>query len=131
MHGTNTMQMQAQAQNMMKHHTLSRTQTDTNTHSLTHTLTHTRTHARTHAHTQTHTGPKIQYKPSETASEHAITAASVQKLLQKSRRVSVHVKEVKTRVDKQNTRVRKVENSQAQLLTRSTFRVGLYQLRHT
>ncbi|XP_076155949.1 caveolae-associated protein 4a [Alosa pseudoharengus] len=60
-------------------------------------------------------------------SEHAQTAATVQKLLQKSRRVSAHVKEVKTRVDKQNTRVRKVETSQDELLTRNRFRVVIYQ----
>ncbi|KAB5535627.1 hypothetical protein PHYPO_G00120060 [Pangasianodon hypophthalmus] len=58
---------------------------------------------------------------------HGATATTVDKLLQKARRVSAHVKEVRSRVEKQNVRVKKVETAQDELLTRNKFRVVIYQ----
>lgn len=60
--------------------------------------------------------------------EHSATATTVEKLLQKARRVSTHVKEVRSRVEKQNVRVKKVETTQDELLTRNKFRVVIYQV---
>lgn len=59
---------------------------------------------------------------------HSATATTVDKLLQKARRVSAHVKEVRSRVEKQNVRVKKVETTQDELLTRNKFRVVIYQV---
>lgn len=59
---------------------------------------------------------------------HGATATTVDKLLQKARRVSAHVKEVRSRVEKQNVRVKKVETTQDELLTRNKFRVVIYQV---
>ncbi|XP_053342911.1 caveolae-associated protein 4a [Clarias gariepinus] len=58
---------------------------------------------------------------------HGSTATTVDKLMQKARRVSAHVKEVRSRVEKQNVRVKKVESTQDELLTRNKFRVVIYQ----
>lgn len=60
--------------------------------------------------------------------DHGATAITVDKLLQKARRVSTHVKEVRSRVEKQNVRVKKVETTQDELLTRNKFRVVIYQV---
>lgn len=60
--------------------------------------------------------------------DHGATATTVDKLLQKARRVSTHVKEVRSRVEKQNVRVKKVETTQDELLTRNKFRVVIYQV---
>ncbi|XP_028833195.1 caveolae-associated protein 4a [Denticeps clupeoides] len=69
----------------------------------------------------------IQSDVLKLSSEHTATAGTVNKLLQKARRVSAHVKEVRTRVEKQNVRVKKVETTQDELLTRNKFRVVIYQ----
>ncbi|KAM3605137.1 uncharacterized protein V6R79_021281 [Siganus canaliculatus] len=59
--------------------------------------------------------------------DHTDTSGAVDKLLQKTRKVSANVKEVRSRVEKQNVRVKKVETSQDELLTRNKFRVVIYQ----
>ncbi|XP_067462939.1 caveolae-associated protein 4a [Thunnus thynnus] len=61
------------------------------------------------------------------AKDHNDTSCTVEKLLQKTRKVSANVKEVRTRVEKQNVRVKKVESTQDELLTRNKFRVVIYQ----
>ncbi|XP_060940923.1 caveolae-associated protein 4a [Limanda limanda] len=61
------------------------------------------------------------------AKDHTDTSSTVEKLLQKTRKVSANVKEVRARVEKQNVRVKKVETSQDELLTRNKFRVVIYQ----
>lgn len=63
------------------------------------------------------------------AKDHGDTSVTVDKLLQKTRKVSANVKEVRTRVEKQNVRVKKVESTQDELLTRNKFRVVIYQVR--
>ncbi|MEQ2243897.1 Caveolae-associated protein 4a [Ilyodon furcidens] len=61
------------------------------------------------------------------AKDHSDTSGTVEKLLQKTRKVSANVKEVRIRVEKQNVRVKKVESTQDELLTRNKFRVVIYQ----
>lgn len=63
------------------------------------------------------------------AKDHTDTSGVVERLLQKTRKVSANVKEVRTRVEKQNVRVKKVESTQDELLTRNKFRVVIYQVR--
>lgn len=62
------------------------------------------------------------------AKDHGDTSSTVEKLLQKTRKVSANVKDVRTRVEKQNVRVKKVESTQDELLTRNKFRVVIYQV---
>jgi len=70
----------------------------------------------------------VQSELTKLARDHGTTATTVDKLLQKARRVSTHVKEVRSRVEKQNVRVKKVETTQDELLTRNKFRVVIYQV---
>lgn len=62
------------------------------------------------------------------AKDHGDTSSTVEKLLQKTRKVSANVKDVRTRVEKQNVRVKKVETTQDELLSRNKFRVVIYQV---
>lgn len=61
--------------------------------------------------------------------EHTATSGSVEKLLEKTRKVSCHIKDVRVRVEKQNVRVKKVEETQVELLNKNKFRVVIYQVR--
>ncbi|XP_066540255.1 caveolae-associated protein 4b [Hoplias malabaricus] len=62
--------------------------------------------------------------------EHNTTSGTVEKLLEKTRKVSCHIKDVRVRVEKQNLRVKKVEETQGELLTKNKFRVVIYQGEH-
>ncbi|XP_068437472.1 caveolae-associated protein 4b [Clinocottus analis] len=59
--------------------------------------------------------------------DHANTSATVDRLLEKTRKVSRHVKDVRVRVENQNVRVKKVEATQGDLLAKNKFRVVIYQ----
>ncbi|KAK1795389.1 hypothetical protein P4O66_010565 [Electrophorus voltai] len=59
--------------------------------------------------------------------EHSTTSSTVDKLLEKTRNVSCHIKDVRVRLEKQNLRVKKVEETQGELLTKNKFRVVIYQ----
>ncbi|XP_055038955.1 caveolae-associated protein 4b [Misgurnus anguillicaudatus] len=59
--------------------------------------------------------------------EHTVTSSIVEKLLEKTRKVSCHIKDVRVRVEKQNIRVKKVEETQVELLNKNKFRVVIYQ----
>ncbi|KAI5624124.1 muscle-related coiled-coil protein [Silurus asotus] len=59
--------------------------------------------------------------------EHSTTSGIVEKLLEKTRKVSCHIKDVRVRIEKQNIRVKKVEETQAELLNKNKFRVVIYQ----
>lgn len=61
--------------------------------------------------------------------EHTVTSSTVEKLLEKTRKVSCHIKDVRVRVEKQNIRVKKVEETQFELLNKNKFRVVIYQVR--
>ncbi|XP_029611360.1 caveolae-associated protein 4a [Salmo trutta] len=58
---------------------------------------------------------------------HAATSSTVDKLLEKTRKVSCHIKDVRVRVENQNIRVKKVEITQEELLAKNKFRVVIYQ----
>lgn len=59
--------------------------------------------------------------------EHANTSSTVTRLLEKTRKVSRHIKDVRVRVETQNIRVKKVEATQGDLLAKNKFRVVIYQ----
>ncbi|KAM9332875.1 caveolae-associated protein 4b [Pholidichthys leucotaenia] len=59
--------------------------------------------------------------------DHANTSSTVDRLLEKTRKVSRHIKDVRVRVENQNIRVKKVEATQGDLLAKNKFRVVIYQ----
>ncbi|KAK5897709.1 hypothetical protein CgunFtcFv8_015189 [Champsocephalus gunnari] len=61
--------------------------------------------------------------------DHANTSSTVNRLLEKTRKVSRHVKDVRVRVENQNVRVKKVEATQGDLLAKNKFKVVIYQVR--
>ncbi|XP_016344907.1 muscle-related coiled-coil protein-like [Sinocyclocheilus anshuiensis] len=69
----------------------------------------------------------IQVDVVKLTKEHTATSSTVEKLLEKTRKVSCHVKDVRVRVEKQNIRVKKVEETQVELLNKNKFRVVIYQ----
>lgn len=72
----------------------------------------------------------IQSEVLKLSGEHANTGATVDRLLEKTRKVSRHVKDVRVRVENQNLRVKKVEATQGDLLAKNKFRVVIYQVGH-
>ncbi|XP_043920595.1 caveolae-associated protein 4 [Protopterus annectens] len=58
---------------------------------------------------------------------HNETGDVVSKLLDKTRKVSTNVKDVRRRVDKQSDQVKKVETKQEELLRKNKFRVVIYK----
>ncbi|NXF37214.1 CAVN4 protein, partial [Nyctibius bracteatus] len=58
---------------------------------------------------------------------HGNTGYTVNKLLEKTHKVSSNVKEVRARVERQSTSVRKVEAKQEEMLRKNKFRVVIYQ----
>ncbi|XP_056155116.1 caveolae-associated protein 4b [Lampris incognitus] len=69
----------------------------------------------------------IQADVSKLTSDHATTSSTVDRLLEKTRKVSCHIKDVRVRVENQNLRVKKVEATQVDLLAKNKFRVVIYQ----
>ncbi|XP_034416025.1 caveolae-associated protein 4b [Cyclopterus lumpus] len=69
----------------------------------------------------------IQTDVVKLTSDHANTSSTVDRLLEKTRKVSRHVKDVRVRVENQNVRVKKVEATQGDLLAKNKFRVVIYQ----
>ncbi|KAI4900033.1 hypothetical protein NFI96_023293 [Prochilodus magdalenae] len=69
----------------------------------------------------------IQADVAKLTKEHNTTSSTVDKLLEKTRKVSCHIKDVRVRVEKQNLRVKKVEETQGELLVKNKFRVVIYQ----
>ncbi|XP_043851279.1 caveolae-associated protein 2 [Dromiciops gliroides] len=55
------------------------------------------------------------------------TSNTVSKLLEKSRKVSAHTREVKERMDRQCAQVKRLESNHAQLLKRNHFKVLIFQ----
>lgn len=58
---------------------------------------------------------------------HVCTSNSVSKLLERSRKVSGHLKEVRERMDKQAVQVKKLEANHSHLLKRNHFKVLIFQ----
>lgn len=71
----------------------------------------------------------IQADVVKLTNEHANTSSTVDRLLEKTRKVSRHIKDVRVRVENQNIRVKKVEATQGDLLAKNKFRVVIYQVR--
>merc|ERR1719244_76961 len=72
----------------------------------------------------------IQADVVKLTTDHTATSGTVTRLLDKTRKVSCHVKDVRVRVENQNLRVKKVEATQADLLAKNKFRVVIYQGDH-
>lgn len=60
---------------------------------------------------------------------HVSTSNSVSKLLERSRKVSGHLKDVRERMDKQAVQVKKLEANHSHLLKRNHFKVIIFQVR--
>lgn len=69
----------------------------------------------------------IQADVAKLTKDHTTTNSVVEKLLEKTRKVSCHIKDVRVRIEKQNERVKKVEETQGELLMKNKFRVVIYQ----
>uniref|UniRef100_A0A8D0DPM0 Muscle-restricted coiled-coil protein n=1 Tax=Salvator merianae TaxID=96440 RepID=A0A8D0DPM0_SALMN len=69
----------------------------------------------------------IQIEILKLAQAHGNTGYTVNKLLEKTRKVSARVKDVRARVEQQNANVEKVEAKQEEMLRKNKFRVVIYQ----
>ncbi|XP_020652827.3 caveolae-associated protein 4 [Pogona vitticeps] len=69
----------------------------------------------------------IQIDILKLAQAHGNTSYTVNKLLEKTRKVSARVKDVRARVEKQSANVQKVEAKQEEMLRKNKFRVVIYQ----
>ncbi|XP_032491321.1 caveolae-associated protein 4 [Phocoena sinus] len=58
---------------------------------------------------------------------HSNTGYVINKLLEKTRKISAHIKEVRARVEKQQTHVKKVESKQEEIMKKNKFRVVIFQ----
>ncbi|KAJ7420668.1 hypothetical protein WISP_47074 [Willisornis vidua] len=71
----------------------------------------------------------IQIDILKLAQAHGNTGFMVNKLLEKTSKVSSTMKEVRARVERQSTSVRKVKAKQEEMLNKNKFRVVIYQVR--
>nr|XP_023679647.1 caveolae-associated protein 2-like [Paramormyrops kingsleyae] len=69
----------------------------------------------------------IQSDVIKLSKSHSSTSNSVGKLLEKSRKMSLNLKEVKEKIDKQAVQVKKLEVNHAHLLKRDNFKVLIFQ----
>ncbi|XP_060010706.1 caveolae-associated protein 4 [Lagenorhynchus albirostris] len=58
---------------------------------------------------------------------HSNTGYVINKLMEKTRKISAHIKEVRARVEKQQTHVKKVESKQEEIMKKNKFRVVIFQ----
>jgi len=70
----------------------------------------------------------IQIDILKLAQAHGNTGYTVNKLLEKTRKVSSTVKEVRARMERQSASMRKVEDKQEEMLRKNKFRVVIYQV---
>ncbi|KAM9347734.1 caveolae-associated protein 2a [Symphorus nematophorus] len=69
----------------------------------------------------------VQGDVTRLSKSHVSTSNSVSKLLERSRKVSDHLKDVRERMDKQAVQVKKLEANHAHLLKRNHFKVLIFQ----
>ncbi|KAG8008888.1 Caveolae-associated protein 1 [Nibea albiflora] len=69
----------------------------------------------------------IQGELTKLAKSHSTTSNSVNKMMEKVRKVSVNVKTVRATLEKQGGQIKKLENNEAELLKRRNFKVMIYQ----
>lgn len=73
----------------------------------------------------------IQGELTKLTKSHSTTSNSVNKMMEKVRKVSVNVKTVRATLEKQGGQIKKLENNEAELLKRRNFKVMIYQVRET
>lgn len=71
----------------------------------------------------------IQSELAKLSKSHTTTSNSVNKMLEKVRKVSVNVKTVRTTLEKQAGQIKKLESNENELLKRRNFKVMIYQVR--
>lgn len=69
----------------------------------------------------------IQADMTKLSKSHSHTSNTVSKLLDKSRKLSVTMKEVRDRMERQGVQVRKLEANHAHLISRNNFKVLIFQ----
>ncbi|XP_029953408.1 caveolae-associated protein 1-like [Salarias fasciatus] len=69
----------------------------------------------------------IQGELTKLAKSHSTTSNSVNKMMEKVRKVSVNVKTVRATLEKQGSQIKKLESNEAELLKRRNFKVMIYQ----
>lgn len=69
----------------------------------------------------------IQGELTKLTKSHTTTANSVNKMLEKVRKVSVNVKTVRTNLEKQAGQIKRLESNESELLKRRNFKVMIYQ----
>ncbi|CAN2389989.1 Serum deprivation-response protein [Pristimantis euphronides] len=69
----------------------------------------------------------IQNDITKLSKNHTSTSNTISKLLEKSRKVSANMRDVKDRMDKQTVQVKRLENNHNQLLRRNNFKVLIFQ----
>lgn len=70
----------------------------------------------------------IQGELTKLAKSHSTTSNSVNKMMEKVRKVSVNVKTVRATLEKQGGQIKKLETNEAELLKRRNFKVMIYQV---
>ncbi len=70
----------------------------------------------------------IQGELTKLAKNHSTTSNSVNKMMEKVRKVSVNVKTVRATLEKQGGQIKKLETNEAELLKRRNFKVMIYQV---
>lgn len=71
----------------------------------------------------------IQGELTKLTKSHSTTSNSVNKMMEKVRKVSVNVKTVQATLEKQGGQIKKLESNEAELLKRRNFKVMVYQVR--
>uniref|UniRef100_A0A3Q3EC16 Caveolae associated protein 1a n=1 Tax=Labrus bergylta TaxID=56723 RepID=A0A3Q3EC16_9LABR len=69
----------------------------------------------------------IQGELAKLSKNHIATASTVNKMLEKVRKVSVNVKTVRSNLEKQAGQIKKLESNESELLKRRNFKVLIYQ----
>ncbi|KAL8176018.1 UNVERIFIED_CONTAM: Caveolae-associated protein 1 [Gekko kuhli] len=69
----------------------------------------------------------IQGELAKLTKAHTTTSNTVNKMLEKVRKVSVNVKTVRQNLEKQGGQIKKLESNEAELLKRRNFKVMIYQ----
>lgn len=70
----------------------------------------------------------IQGELTKLTKSHSTTSNSVNKMMEKVRKVSINVKTVRATLEKQGGQIKKLENNEAELLKRRNFKVMIYQV---
>lgn len=71
----------------------------------------------------------IQGELAKLSKNHVDTANTVNKMLEKVRKVSVNVKTVRSNLEKQAGQIKKLESNESELLKRRNFKVLIYQVK--